>query len=196
MNLAEIRARAEACQSCALSRTRTNVVFGGVDGQLDRPADIMIVGEAPGAEEDQQGLPFLGNAGKELTKQLGAVGLSRNRAYITNVVKCRPPRERPGRTPTNRPPDPTETKACSQYLEAQIAAVSPRVIVALGATAVQWLLGEGAHVESSRGSGQYRGIDVVATFHPSPLSLNRSPDRRQKLADDMARIREILDSVT
>ena len=128
-----------------------------------------------------------------MNRQLQTALLSRDQAYITNVVKCRPIMPKPGRPSTNRPPDSTEIKACGRYLDAQISAVRPRLIIALGATAVARLLGPTARVESSRGSGTYGGIPVVATFHPSPLSLNRSKDRRQKLADDLARAKTLLD---
>jgi DNA polymerase len=194
-SLAEVRAHVEGCQACPLWTTRTNAVFGGVDGHLDEPASLMILGEAPGAVEDRQGQPFLGGAGKELTRLLRTAELRRDQAYITNVVKCRPIMNKPGRALTNRPPDSTEIKACSRYLDAQISAVRPRLIIALGGTAVTRLLGPGAGVGLSRGSGRYQGIPVVATFHPSPLSLNRSPDRRHKLAEDLTRARRLLDDM-
>jgi uracil-DNA glycosylase family 4 len=185
---------AEDCQRCPLARTRDKVVFGGVDGYRGIRADLMIVGEAPGAEEDAEGMPFLGAAGKKLDVLLAEAGLERKRAYITNVVKCRPIKEREGHPPTNRAPEPSEIAACWRYLESQITLVRPRVIVALGVTAVARLLGPGAQVGASRGRGHSQGqIPVVATYHPSPLSLHRQPGRRAMVLEDLSLAKRLLD---
>jgi DNA polymerase len=185
---------AEGCQRCPLARTRDKVVFGGVDGYRGIRADLMIVGEAPGAEEDAEGMPFLGAAGQKLDVLLAEAGLDRKSAYITNVVKCRPIKEREGHPPTNRAPEPSEIAACWNYLESQITLVRPRVIVALGVTAVARLLGHGARVGASRGRGHFHGyIPVVATNHPSPLSLHRQPGRRAMVLEDLALAKRLLD---
>jgi len=194
MGLASVRMSAEDCQRCPLARTRDKVVFGGVDGYRGIRADLMIVGEAPGAEEDAEGMPFLGAAGKKLDVLLAEAGLERKRAYITNVVKCRPIKEREGHPPTNRAPEPNEIAACWNYLESQITLVRPRVIVALGVTAVARLLGPGAQVGASRGRGHSQGhIPVVATYHPSPLSLHRQPGRRAMVLEDLSLTKRLLD---
>jgi uracil-DNA glycosylase family 4 len=194
MELASVRMSAEGCQCCSLARHRNVVVFGGVDGYRDIRADLMIVGEAPGAEEDAKGMPFLGAAGQKLDVLLQETGLDRKSAYITNAVKCRPTMEREGRPPTNRAPEPNEIAACWNYLESQISLVRPRVIAALGVTAVGRLLGPGAAVGASRGPGHFHGgIPVVATFHPSPASLNRQPGRRAMVLADLSLAKRLLD---
>jgi DNA polymerase len=185
--------KAEGCQCCPLGSSRKKVVFGGVDGTRDIAAELMIVGEAPGAEEDSEGIPFLGAAGQILDGFLADAGLDRKSAYITNVVKCRPIKRREGRPPTNRPPGPTEITACWNYLESQIELVHPRAIVALGATAVARLLGPGSQVGLNRGEGQFYGpIPVVATYHPSPLSLNRQQGRKAMIGEDLALAKSLL----
>ena len=148
-HLASIRLSAQSCQRCELWITRKHVVFGGTNGYRDVRADLMIVGEAPGAEEDAEGRPFEGAAGRRLTKLLAEAGLGRSQAYLTNVVKCRPP--------GNRRPHLSEIAKCWDYLDAQIALVRPRVIVALGSTAVRRLLGPSAFVGTSRGPGHFLG---------------------------------------
>jgi uracil-DNA glycosylase len=194
VELAWVRMSAEGCQCCPLSLTRDKVVFGGVDGFRDIRADLMIVGEAPGAEEDTEGLPFVGAAGQKLDLLLAEAGLDRHSAYLTNVVKCRPIEGREDRPPTNRAPDPSEIAACWNYLESQITLVCPQVIVALGVTAVARLLGRGAQVGASRGRGHvHDNIPVVATYHPSPLSLHRQPARRAIVLEDLSLAKLLLD---
>ena len=194
VELASVRMSAEGCQRCPLASTRDKVVFGGVDGYRDIRADLMIVGEAPGAEEDTEGLPFVGAAGQKLDLLLAETGLDRQIAYITNVVKCRPIKKREGRPPTNRAPEPSEIAACWNYLESQITLVRPVVIVALGVTAVARLLGPGAQVGASRGRGHFDGnIPVAATYHPSPLSLHRQPGRRAKVLEDLSLVKRLLE---
>jgi uracil-DNA glycosylase family 4 len=193
MGLASVRMSAESCQRCPLAQTRCRVVFGGVNGYRGIRADLMLVGEGPGAEEDAQGLPFVGAAGKSLDALLAQSGLDRKAAYITNVVKCRPITLHEGQPPTNRAPAPSEIAACWEYLESQIALVRPRVIVALGITAVVRLLGAGSQVGTSRGRGHFHGpIPVVATYHPSPSSLNRRAGRRERVVEDLALAKRLL----
>ena len=194
VELASVRLSAEGCQCCPLARTRDKVVFGGVDGYRDIRAELMIVGEAPGAEEDAEGMPFVGAAGQKLDVLLAEAGLDRKSAYVTNVVKCRPVKVREGRPPTNRAPEPNEIAACWNYLESQITLVRPRVIVALGVTAVARLLGPGAQVGANRGRGHLHGdIPVVATYHPSPLSLHRQPGRRAMVLEALSLAKGLLD---
>jgi uracil-DNA glycosylase family 4 len=153
------------------------VVFGNGPNS----ADLLILGEAPGAREDECGLPFVGTAGEALNKLLVEAGLDRGRAYVTNVVKCRP--TRPGTMPPkDRPPSPLEIRVCSRYLDGQLAAVRPRVILALGGTAIRQLLGPDALVRTSRlHAHKVNDIQVVATYHPS--SLNRKRGRRALIPD-------------
>lgn len=176
---AEDRARAlegfrqEICQCtrCPLGQTRNQFVFGEGDPQ----AGILFVGEGPGEEEDRQGLPFVGAAGQLLTKIIEAMKLRREQVYICNAVKCRPP--------GNRTPAPKELAACAPYLERQIELVRPRIICALGKTAAQALLGETASLGALRGRlHQYRGIPVVATYHPAAL-LRHAEWKRQTWED-------------
>ena len=194
VEFASVRMSAEGCQCCPLACTRDKVVLGGVDGYRDIGADLMIVGEAPGAEEDAAGMPFVGAAGQKLDVLLAEAGLDRKSAYITNVVKCRPIKAREGRPPTNRAPEPGEIAACWNYLESQIALVRPRVIVALGVTAVARLLRHGSKVGASRGRGHLHGdIPVVATYHPSPLSLHRQPEREAMVLKDLTLAKGLLE---
>lgn len=194
MKLVSVRLSAEGCHRCPLARTHNRVVFGGVDGYRDIRADLMIVGEAPGAEEDAKGMPFVGDAGQKLDVLLAEAGLDRKSAYFTNVVKCRPIKEREGHPPTNRAPEPGEIAACWNYLESQITLVRPRVIVALGVAAVARLLGPGSQVGASRGRGHFHtSIPVVATYHPSPLSLHRQPGRRAMVLEDLSLAKRLLD---
>lgn len=183
-NLAAVRLSAESCQRCDLWRTRKHVVFGGVDGYRDIGADLMIVGEAPGPEEDAEGLPFEGAAGRRLTRVLEEAGLDRTRAYLTTVVKCRPQDDRNAH--------PGEIARCWDYLDAQIALVHPMVIVALGSTAVRRLLGPRAQVGTSRGPGNRLGdCAVVATYHPA--ALNRKKGRRDLVLADLRLVKRLLD---
>jgi uracil-DNA glycosylase family 4 len=182
--LPAIRLSAQSCRRCDLWKTRKNVVFGGVDGYRDIRADLMIVGEAPGEEEDAIGLPFEGAAGRKLTTLLAETGLDRRDAYLTNVVKCRPP--------GNRKPHPSEIAECWGYLDAQITLVRPRVIIALGSTAVHRLLGPSAHVGTSRGPGHLLGDrPVVVTYHPA--ALNRKKGRKDMVLGDLALAKRLLD---
>ena len=159
MDWAELKSCVAACTACALHAKRNKTVFGVGDEQ----ADWLFVGEGPGADEDQQGEPFVGQAGRLLDNMLAAIDLRRGRnVYIANIVKCRPP--------GNRNPQPEEAQACSAYLQRQIELVKPRLIVALGKVAAVNLLGRDASIASLRGSVQdYRGIPLIVTYHPAYL---------------------------
>ncbi|MCC6232464.1 MAG: uracil-DNA glycosylase [Verrucomicrobiales bacterium] len=191
--MAAIRDRALLCQKCPhLVRSRTQVVFGV--GSLD--AELMFVGEAPGAEEDRKGEPFVGLAGQLLTKVIAGMNLSRDQVYIANILKCRP--DMPPGSRGNRPPRPEEMDTCKPYLLSQIEIIQPKVIVALGATAVLGLLGSKPTMGSIRGRWQeFRGIPVMPTFHPSYLVRSEDgPDRgyaeKRKTWEDMLAVLERL----
>lgn len=159
----ELRARVEACQRCELAHTRTRVVFG--QGAVDTP--LVFVGEGPGAEEDAEGLAFVGRAGQLLTQILTAGGISRDAAFITNVVKCRPP--------NNRVPLPEEMMRCGDFLEAQLLLLRPKILVCLGNTPTKWILKTTEGITALRGRWfEWRGIDVMPMFHPSYLLRNDS----------------------
>jgi uracil-DNA glycosylase len=160
------------CQRCQLSQGRNKIVFA--DG--DANAQIMFVGEGPGADEDAQGLPFVGRAGQLLNNMIGAMGLKREQVYIANIVKCRPPQ--------NRKPEPEEANSCMPFLERQIEIVRPRVLVALGATAATYLLGMRGSIGSMRGRiHDYRGIQTVVTYHPA--FLLRDPAQKKEAWKDL-----------
>jgi uracil-DNA glycosylase len=164
-DLAALRDRAMVCVKCPnLASSRKNVVWGV--GDINSP--IMFVGEAPGADEDEQGEPFVGRAGQLLSKIIEAMGFTRDTVYIANILKCRP--DTPGQTAGNRPPTPEEIQRCLPYLNAQIDLIQPKAIVALGATAVAGLFGKSAPISKIRGSFMtFRNISVMPTFHPSYL---------------------------
>ena len=168
------------CPRCKLATLgRKQVVFGV--GNPD--ADLMFVGEAPGADEDVQGIPFVGRAGQLLTKMILAINLERDQVYIANVIKCRPP--------GNRNPEPDEIAACEPFLFQQIDAVRPRVIVALGAFAAKTLLRTEDPISRLRGRVyDFRGAKLIPTFHPS--FLLRSPDRKRDAWEDLKRARALL----
>lgn len=153
------------CTRCPLSQTRKKIVFG--DG--DANAQLFFVGEGPGADEDEQGIPFVGRAGQLLNNMIAAMGLRRDQVYIANIVKCRPPQ--------NRVPEPIEANTCSPFLLRQIAAVKPRMLVALGATAATYLMGTKRALGSLRGQVHAaHGTNLVVTYHPAYLLR----DPRQK----------------
>lgn len=173
--LEEIRAEMGDCRRCKLWRTRTHLVFG----EGSPTAELMFIGEGPGAEEDQQGRPFVGPAGQLLNNLLAKLGLRREEVYIANVVKSRPP--------GNREPEPDEIAACLPFLKKQIEAIQPRVIVTLGRVATQALLETGTPLTKLRGTWQsYQGIPVMPTFHPSYLL--RFPRERLKTWEDMQKV--------
>ncbi len=159
--LARLGEKVSGCTDCRLAERRNSVVFGVGDPN----ADLMFIGEGPGAEEDRQGIPFVGRAGELLTKIIGAIGLERSEVYIANIVKCRPP--------GNRDPQPDEVAACRGYLESQIDLVRPKVIVALGRVAAQTLLSETTSLGRMRGHWyQVRGVETRVTYHPAALLRN------------------------
>ncbi|HEX6751072.1 MAG TPA: uracil-DNA glycosylase [Longimicrobium sp.] len=178
--LDSVRQIALGCPRCRLAETRTRVVFG----EGSETAQLMAVGEAPGENEDRQGRPFVGKAGKLLDLLLMTAGFPRDDVYICNVLKCRPP--------GNRNPLPDEVEACSPYLLKQVELVGPRVIVAFGTFAAQTLLGTDLSIGRMRGKlHQYRGIPVVPTYHPA--ALLRNPGWVRAVWDDLQRARAVLD---
>lgn len=185
---AELRSRVLSCRKCAaLAAARKNVVFGV--GNID--AELMFVGEAPGADEDQAGEPFVGRAGQLLTKMIQAMGLSRETVYIANILKCRP--DTPGQSTGNRKPTLEEMHTCIPYLHEQIDLIRPKVLVALGATAVEGLLGAVGSMNKLRGSWRtYRGIPLMPTFHPAYLLRNQSNAEKRKVWEDMLQVMERL----
>jgi uracil-DNA glycosylase family 4 len=162
----------EDCRRCKLSETRTRIVFG----TGNPTATLMFVGEAPGFDEDQQGLPFVGKAGQLLTRIIQAINLTRDQVYICNVIKCRPP--------GNRNPEPDEIQACSPFLNRQIASIQPEFICALGTFAARTLLQTSQPISMLRGQfHDYNGIRLLPTFHPSYLL--RNPDKKREVWEDM-----------
>ena len=180
--LADIRAELGDCQRCKLWQTRTNIVFGEGDPQ----AQLMFVGEAPGADEDASGRPFVGRAGQLLTKMIEAIGLKREDVYIANILKSRPP--------GNRNPEADETAACKPFLLRQIAAIRPKLIVTLGNPATQGLLETKTGITRIRGEFQayprLPDIKVLPTFHPAYLL--RSPDKKREAWEDLKKVRDFL----
>ncbi len=176
--------RVKGCTACDLAATRTQTVFG----VGDRGARWMLIGEAPGAEEDRQGLPFVGRAGQLLNAMLRAVGLSRDAVYIANILKCRPP--------NNRDPKPEEVAHCEGYLHRQVALVRPRVILCLGRIAAQNLLKVEAPLKALRGRVHAYGparTPVIVTYHPAYL-LRNPVDKRRAWEDLRAALRVIEDA--
>jgi DNA polymerase len=187
--LAGVRERVGACTKCAhLASSRTQTVFGV--GNPD--ADLMFIGEAPGADEDQQGEPFVGRAGQLLTKILKAMNFEREDVYIANILKCRP--DMPAGSFGNRPPTPTEMQTCRPYLVEQIDIIQPRVLVALGAVAVEGLLGTRAAMRELRGRWHtYNSIPLMITYHPAYLLRNQAPSEKRKVWEDMLQVLERLE---
>ena len=185
---AELRQRALACVKCPhLATSRKSVVFGV--GSID--AGLMFVGEAPGAEEDAQGEPFVGRAGELLTKIIQATGLTRADVYIGNILKCRP--DTPGQSAGNRKPTSEEMQTCIPYLHEQIDLIQPKVLVALGGTAVEGLLGKTIGITKLRGQWRtYRGIPLMPTYHPAYLLRNQAMSEKRKVWEDMLAVMEKL----
>jgi len=185
---AALRERALACVKCPnLASSRKNVVFGV--GSIE--AQLMFVGEAPGADEDEQGEPFVGKAGQLLTKIIQATGLSRAEVYIANILKCRP--DTPGQNAGNRKPTPDEMTTCIPYLHEQIDLIQPKVIVALGATAVEGLLGKSLGITKLRGTWKtYRGTPLMPTYHPAYLLRNQAMSEKRRVWEDMLAVMEKL----
>jgi DNA polymerase len=169
----------EGCPRCKLSKSRTNIVFG----QGNPHAELMFVGEAPGRDEDEQGLAFVGRAGQLLTKIIEAMGKKREEVYIANCLKCRPP--------NNRNPEADEVTACRPFLEEQVRLISPKVIVTLGTFAAQALLETDEPIGRMRGRWRSaHGARVMPTFHPA--FLLRSPERKKEVWEDMKLVRDYL----
>jgi DNA polymerase len=167
------------CKRCKLAPSRQNLVFGV--GNPD--ADLVFVGEAPGADEDAQGEPFVGKAGQLLTKMIEAMGYARSDVYICNVLKCRPP--------GNRNPEPDEVASCEPFLKKQLGAIRPRMIVALGKFAVQCLLRDDSPISRLRGNLRtYEGIPLMPTFHPAYLL--RDPSKKKLAWDDLKAVNAAL----
>ncbi len=178
--------RVAGCVKCPhLARTRTQTVFGV--GNPD--AELMFIGEAPGADEDRQGEPFVGRAGQLLTKVIAAMGYGRDDVYIANVLKCRP--NMPAGEPGNRKPTPEEMATCLPYLAEQIEIIGPKVLVALGATAVEGLLQIREPMGKLRGRWHsYRETPLMITFHPSYLLRNQNNTEKRKVWEDMLLVLE------
>ena len=186
---AALREAALVCVKCPhLAKSRTQVVFGVGNAK----AELMFVGEAPGADEDAQGEPFVGRAGQLLTKIIEAMGFQRGNVYIANVLKCRP--DMPPGVSGNRKPTPEEMKTCLPWLEKQIELIKPRVMVALGATALEGLLGATTAVNKMRGRWlDFHGIPVMATYHPAYLLRNQTVTEKRKVWEDMLQVLERLE---
>jgi DNA polymerase len=186
--LAPIQERVAVCVKCPhLARSRTQTVFGV--GNPD--SELMFIGEAPGADEDLQGEPFVGRAGQLLTKIIAAMGFSRDAVYIANVLKCRP--DMPRGNSGNRPPTPQEMQTCLPYLAEQIAVIRPKVLVALGATAVEGLLGTRGPMHAMRGRWHsHEETPLMITYHPSYLLRNQAPAEKRKVWEDMLQVLERL----
>jgi DNA polymerase len=174
-----IRAEIGDCTRCPLYAGRTQIVHS--TGNLQ--ADLMFVGEAPGADEDAQGFPFVGRAGQLLTKIIEAIGMTREEVFIGNINRCRPP--------GNRQPTPEESETCKPYLLREIAVVRPKVVVVMGNTATQNLLNLKVGITKLRGNFQeYFGVKVMPTFHPAYLL--RDPHKKREVWEDMKKVREYL----
>lgn len=186
--LAAIQARVAVCVKCPhLARTRTQTVFGVGNPE----AELMFIGEAPGADEDRRGEPFVGRAGELLTKIIKAMGFERSDVYIANVLKCRP--DMPPGSSGNRPPTPEEMQTCLPYLTEQIDIIQPKVLVALGATAVEGLLGTRGVMRELRGRWHsHQETPLMITYHPSYLLRNQTPSEKRKVWDDMLQVLERL----
>ena len=181
MTLEDIREDLGDCKRCQLAKTRSRIVFGA--GSVG--ADLVFVGEAPGFEEDRQGLPFVGRAGQLLTKIIESIGLKRDDIYICNVLKCRPP--------NNRNPEPIEVETCSPFLQRQLKVIRPKVVCCLGTFAAQTVLGMKVPISKLR--GQFHDIDgvrYIATFHPAYLL--RNPQKKREVWEDMKQIRAELEN--
>ncbi|MCB9731616.1 MAG: uracil-DNA glycosylase [Deltaproteobacteria bacterium] len=174
-----IREELGDCQRCKLASGRRNLVFG-----VGNPAaELLLVGEAPGRQEDETGEPFVGRSGRLLTRMLGTLGLERRDVYICNVIKCRPP--------GNRDPEPDEVAACSPFVHRQIQTVAPKVILALGRFAARTVIDVDAPLSRLRGrDASYHHIPIVATYHPS--FLLRTPVMKREAWRDLLRVRRLL----
>ncbi|HYA90126.1 MAG TPA: uracil-DNA glycosylase [Thermodesulfobacteriota bacterium] len=179
LTLADVREELGDCKRCKLHRTRRTIVYG----EGNEKASLMLIGEAPGYDEDVQGRPFVGKAGQLLTKILQSINLPREEVYITNIVKCRPPQ--------NRNPEPDEIRSCNPFLVKQITAIQPKIICALGSFSAQTLLKTDTKITALRGRlYDLEGIKVVPTYHPA--FLLRNPERKREVWKDMKKIAELM----
>ena len=187
--LAAIQTRVAGCLKCPhLARSRTQTVFGV--GNPD--AELMFIGEAPGADEDARGEPFVGRAGQLLTRIIETMGFRRDEVYIANVLKCRP--DMPQGSSGNRPPTPAEMQTCLPYLTEQIGIIQPKVLVALGGTAVEGLLGTRGAMRELRGKWHsHQDTPLMITYHPSYLLRSQAPSEKRKVWEDMLQVLERLD---
>lgn len=178
----ELEKRCQNCRECSLCETRTNVVFG--DGS--RTAEILFVGEGPGAHEDEQGVPFVGKAGQLLDDMLAIIGLDRTMVYIANIVKCRPPQ--------NRDPQPAESEACMPWLREQFRLLKPKIVVCLGRIAAQRMIRKDFSVTKEHGQLYEKGgILFMGTFHPA--ALLRSPQNKPAAFADFTALRDNIETV-
>ena len=178
----ELEQAIRCCERCGLCAGRHNVV----PGEGNRGADVMLIGEGPGQVEDEEGLAFVGPAGQLLTRMLAAISLPRDRVYICNIVKCRPP--------NNRVPETAEAEACRLHLRNQFALVRPKVIVLLGSTAARSILGPEIRITRDRGRWYERkGVWFMPTFHPS--ALLRDPSKKREAWDDFQKVRAKLSEI-
>lgn len=186
--MAALRVRALGCVKCPhLVKSRKQVVVGVGDPN----SPLLFVGEAPGADEDRQGEPFVGAAGQLLTKIIQTMGLSRQTVFIANILKCRP--DTPGQSSGNRPPTEEEMETCIPWLLEQIDIIQPKVIVALGATAVKGLLHSPVGITRLRGQWQsFRGVPTMPTYHPAYLLRNQALTEKRKIWEDMLQVMEKL----
>ncbi len=176
LTLDDIRYELGDCQRCGLAPSRTNIVFGAGSPN----ARLMFVGEAPGSEEDRQGLPFVGRAGQLLTKIIESIGFRREDVYICNVLKCRPPE--------NRNPEAVEVETCSPFLKQQLEAIQPEIVCCMGTFAAQTMLGMKIPISKLRGRfHNIDGVRFIATFHPAYLL--RNPEKKREVWEDMKQIR-------
>ena len=179
MTIEELARSVDGCLRCKLGPGRTNLVFG-----VGNPkASLVFVGEAPGADEDAQGIPFVGRAGQMLTKMIeNVIEVPRQEVYICNILKCRPP--------GNRNPEPDEIACCEPYLMKQLAVIRPKLIVALGKFAAQWLLHTKTPIGKLRGKfGRYQGIPCLATYHPAYLL--RNPRDKRVVHEDLLKVKDV-----
>jgi uracil-DNA glycosylase family 4 len=179
LTLADVRKELGDCKRCKLHQSRRTIVFG----EGNERAGLMLIGEAPGYDEDVQGRPFVGKAGQLLTKILQSINLSREEVYIANIIKCRPPQ--------NRNPEPDEILICNPFLGKQITTVRPRIICALGSFSAQTLLKTDTKITALRGKlFDLEGITVIPTYHPA--FLLRNPERKREVWEDMKKIAELM----
>jgi uracil-DNA glycosylase family 4 len=182
LSLDELYSEIHTCQKCALSKSRTKFVFGAGNPN----ADIMLIGEAPGAEEDKTGVPFVGRAGNLLNDILKAIELTREEIYIANILKCRPPK--------NRDPEPEERDLCIPYLLKQIDLIKPKMILCLGRIAANTLLGTNQSLTKLRENvHEFHGVPMMATFHPA--ALLRNPNWKRPVWEDVQKFRKMYDEM-